>query len=133
MATSQGLDSEEARLRLNLSIEEIARAFSGHDFNAVYPFLSDDVSWTLVGEEQLTGKADVIATCERTAGYLAGAKTEFRRFRTLVGEDWVVIDSLADYIDCDQETSTVASCDIYDFRDDALVAISSYTIELTGK
>jgi SnoaL-like domain len=115
---------------MTFSIEEIARAFSSHDFNAAYPHLADDVSWTLVGEVHLTGREDVIAACERSAAYLAESTTEFRRFRTLVGEDWVVVDSLAEYTDSQHQTSTVASCDIYDFRDGELSAISSYNIEL---
>ena len=118
---------------MNLSIEAIARAFSGHDFEAAYPYLADDVSWRIVGGEQLTGKAAVVGACEQSAAYLAEAATEFRQFRTLVGESWVVIDSLADYTDTEHKTSTVASCDIYDFQDGMLSEISSYNIELTER
>ena len=39
---------------MNSGIEEIARAFSGHQFEAAYPYLDDDVTWSLVGGRELT-------------------------------------------------------------------------------
>ena len=111
---------------------EIARAISSHRFEEAFPYLADDVSWTIVGAEPIAGKAAVIATCEESAAYLSGVTTEFRRFRTVVGENAVVIDSLADYVGPDGEKSTVASCDIYDFVDGRLTSIVSYNIEVAG-
>ena len=115
---------------MNSGIEEIARAFSGHQFEAAYPYLDDDVSWSLVGGQELTGKEAVRAECEESASYLAGVTTDFRRFRALVGPDWVVIDSLAEYTDPQGEVSAVASCDIYDFSDGLIRRIASYNIAL---
>lgn len=115
---------------MNLTIEEIARAFSGHNFQATYAYLIDNVAWTTVGDEHLAGKDDVIGRCEQSAAYLSDVKTEFRRFRVLVGDDWVVVDSLAEYTDREAKSSIVASCDIFDFRDGMLSEITSYNIEL---
>jgi ketosteroid isomerase-like protein len=112
-------------------IEEIARAFSGHAFKAAYPYLDEDVTWTLVGERELRGKEAVIKACEESTAYLSDVTTEFRRFRTLVGENWVV-DSLAEYTDRDGEVSVVASCDIFDFRDGMIGRIASYNIALNN-
>ena len=72
----------------------------------------------------------MIGKCEQSAAYLSGVKTEFRRFRTLFGEDWVVIDSLAEYTDRDANSSLVASCDIFTFKDRMLAEITSYNIAL---
>ena len=118
---------------MNLTIEDVARAFSGHDFEAAYPYLADRVVWTIVGEERLEGKAEVIAACERTAAYLAQANTEFQRLRALVGDDRVVIDSLAEYTDSDGSVSAVDSCDLYDFEDGKLIAIATYNISVGDK
>ena len=115
---------------MNSGIEEIARAFSGHQFEAAYPYLDDDVTWLVVGGRELTGKESVQAECEESASYLAGVTTDFRRFRALVGVDWVVIDSLAEYTDPKGEVSVVASCDIYDFSDGMIRRIASYNIAL---
>jgi len=45
------------------------------------------------------------------------------------GEDFVVIDSLAEYTD-KTSTFTVASCDIFKFRDGKVAEITSYTTEV---
>ena len=111
-------------------IEEMARAFSGHAFESAYPYLDEDVSWTLVGERELRGKEAVVKACEESAADLSDVTTEFRRFRTLVGENWVVIDSLAEYTDRQHEVSVVASCDIYDFKDGMIGRIASHNIAL---
>ena len=92
-------------VQLSNGIGEIARAFSGHRFEAAYPHLADDVSWSIFGDRELTGKEAVMAACEESASYLAEVTTEFRRFRALAGEDWVVIDSLAEYTDREHEVS----------------------------
>jgi len=110
--------------------EEIARAISGHRFDVAYPYLEDDVTWTLVGQGRLEGKEAFIGACETTATELNGVSTEFRQFRVLAGEDWVVIDSLAAYAAADAPTANVASCDIYLFTDGRLSELTSYNIEL---
>jgi ketosteroid isomerase-like protein len=113
--------------------ERIARAFSSHRFEAALPHLADDVVWTIVGSQPVMGPKAVKKACERTAAYLAKVTTEFQRFRTVVGEDSVVVDSLARYTadGADtSDTSIVASCDIYDFVDGRVSEIVSYTVEL---
>jgi ketosteroid isomerase-like protein len=116
---------------MRATIEDIARAFSGHDFEAIYPYLADDATWSVVGDEELAGKEAITRACDRLAADLAGVRTDFRRFRALVGGDWVVVESLADYTDREQQVSVVASCDIYDFRDGMLAAITSFNVALS--
>lgn len=115
---------------MNLTTAQIAEAFSRHDFATTYPYLSDDVQWNLVGKETLSGKETVITTCEQSAAYLKTVTTTFSRFFVVVGDNGVVIDSISDYVDADQQTSRVASCDIYEFADGKITQITSYTIEL---
>lgn len=117
---------------LSHTIEEIARAFSSRDFEAAFPYLVADVTWEIVGGEHLTGAEEIRGACERSAANLSGVTTEFRRFRTVAGDDFVVTDTLADYTDPEGNKSTVASCDIYDFDTGRISAIVSYNIELTG-
>jgi hypothetical protein len=42
----------------------------------------------------------------------------------VAAENCVVIDSRAEYVDAEGESSQVASCDIYDFIDGSLAAIT---------
>ena len=117
-------------LTTDLTTEKIARAFSSHRFELALPHLADDVVWTLVGADPLIGRKAVKKACERTAAELAGVTTEFQRFRTVVGEDSVVVDSLARYTEPGGDVSIVASCDVYDFDDGRITEIVSYTVEL---
>ena len=110
--------------------EEIARAISAHRFDLAYPYLEDDVTWTLVGHGRLGSREAFIGACEATVAELNGVSTEFHQFRVLAGEEWVVIDSVAAYGAVDAPTTTVASCDIYRFRDGRVTELTSYNIEL---
>ena len=117
---------------VGLTIGQIAEAFSHHRFTEVYPCLSDDVQWTLVGDRTFAGKAAVTAMCEESAAYLSTVTTAFSRFKVVVGEDSVVVDSRASYTDGDGMVSSIASCDIYEFADGSLLSeITSYTVELS--
>ena len=107
----------------------IAEAFSRHEFLATFEHLADDIEWNNVGGEQHRGREAVIAACTATAEALATAQVAFARFRTIAAADTVVIDSQANYVDEDG-TSTVASCDIYDFKNDRLTTITSYAVEV---
>jgi len=112
------------------TIEEIARAFSGHQFAEVYPHMAANVEWDLIGASPLRGQDAVIEACEQSLDQLAETTTDFARFRAVVGSDAVVIDSLATYTDANGEKSVVASCDIYDFAGGELIKITSYTLEV---
>lgn len=112
------------------TIEEIGHAFSSHEFAEAYPHLALDVRWDLVGGSPLNGRDAVIAACEESLAYLSQATTDFRRFRSVVGTDVVVVDSLAEYSGADGQTSVVASCDIYDFANGEVAVITSYTVEV---
>lgn len=48
---------------------------------------------------------------------------------TEIGE---AFDSRAEYVDAEDESSLIASCDIIEFDDGNLAAITSYTVELEG-
>lgn len=116
---------------MSLTHQEIAEAFSRHDFNAAYGYLAGGVVWNLVGGQQLVGRDSVIAECENSASYLTTVETRFVKFRVLSGEDWVVVDSTAVYESPQEARSTVASCDIFQFSAGMIVEITSYNIAIS--
>jgi hypothetical protein len=67
-----------------------------------------------IGGDHDRGKQAVVEACEASSAHLHGVMTTLRDFRVIVADASVVIVSAADYLDGDG-TSTVASCDIYDF------------------
>ena len=114
----------------NMNTKQIAEAISHHQFEKAYEHFSDDITWNMIGGEVIRGKAEVKKICEESATYLATVKTTFTKSKTFVGENFVVIDSSAEYLDDKNEKSIVSSCDIYEFEDTKLVEITSYNIEL---
>lgn len=114
----------------NATPEEIAQAFSSHRFEVALPYLADDIVWSLVGDEPVLGRDAVEKLCRKSAVELSEVTTEFQRFRTVVGDDSVVVDSLARYTGDGGDVSVVASCDIYDFVDGRVTELVSYTIEI---
>ena len=115
---------------MDLSIEEIARAISGHRFEDATPYLSENVVWELVGEAVLAGIQAVVDACASVAAELREGETSFEQFTVIAGPASVVIDSVAGYRAADGSLSRVASCDIYDFTGGQLTHIRSYNIEL---
>ncbi|MDG4824634.1 nuclear transport factor 2 family protein [Asanoa sp. WMMD1127] len=109
---------------------EVAEAFSRHEFHRTYAHLAPTVRWDVVGDRTHEGSAAVRETCEASAAWLADARTTFTKFDVLTGPDFVVVDSTAEYVTADEPPSVVASCDIYRFAENQLVAITSYTVEL---
>lgn len=132
--TTESTESTDATVHVaTTETEKIARAFSSHRFELALPHLAADVVWTQVGRSPLIGRKAVKKAIERTASDLSKVTTEFQRFRTVVGDEAVVVDSLARYTDADGGVSIVASCDIFDFdAEGCITEIVSYTVELPG-
>lgn len=108
---------------------DFAEAFSGHAFASAFPALAEHVRWNLIGADALVGKAAVVAACEGTLAGLAGVETTFEEFKVVDGGDALVVHSVGRYVG-DEGTSRVASCDLYDFTDRVITAMTSYTVEL---
>ena len=116
---------------MGLTPTALAEAFSGHRFVETYPQIADHVEWILVGGPTLEGRQALVEACENTVHELAGTSTTFTKFRTVVCDLTVVVDSTAAYREPDGTTTVVGSCDLYDFdADDRIVMITSYTVEL---
>ena len=89
----------------------------------------------LVGAETIFGRDEVIGACQHTLSELVDTTTEFSRFFTIAGTDAVAVDAVAAYTGADGTTVVVSSCDIYEFTDDLVTTITSYTavIEAAGE
>src|SRR5215213_1364521 len=115
---------------MKIELKPIAEAFSTHKFETTYQHFSDEITWDLIGGEVIRGKEAVIKTCNESSTYLSKVETTFKKFKIFVGENSVVIDSLAEYSDEKNDKSVVASCDIYEFKGDKLHKVTSYTVEI---
>ncbi|MHA7262226.1 nuclear transport factor 2 family protein [Arthrobacter sp. TMN-37] len=112
------------------TMESVARAFSGHRFEDALPHIDEDVTWELVGGDDVNGKPAVAGICGSLTRDLADVRTDFERFRVVAAGECVVVDSAARYSGADGSLSRVASCDLYDFVDGRVARIRSYNVEL---
>ncbi|WP_165968665.1 nuclear transport factor 2 family protein [Arthrobacter crusticola] len=115
---------------MQMDMETVARAFSGHKFEDAIPRLNDDIDWELVGGEDVHGKPAVVRICESLTEDLTDVHTDFEQFRVMVAGESVIVDSVARYAGADGSLSRVASCDIYDFAQGRVARIRSYNVEL---
>lgn len=111
---------------------DLAEAFSSHRFRDTYDHLAVDVTWVSVGGSITRGREAVVAVCEGTLVELAGTTTEFTRFRSVADTATAAVDVVGRYTAADGGTSTVASCDIYEFDGDSIARITSYAVELSA-
>lgn len=112
-----------------LTARAVAEAFSEHRFEEAFPSLAEDVIWRMPGGDDLAGREAVVAACRSTSAALADTPIQVERFIVIDGGDVVAVDTVTRYGEKD-DISTVASCDIYEYRDDLIIQITSYTVEV---
>ena len=114
---------------MSLTIEQIAEAFCSHRFAKTFPYMADDIIWTMIGREKLIGREAVIAHCNKGLKFLETVSTTELQLKIYCAETCVIVEGAAQFQDKEDQTSSVASCDIFRFSDGWLVEIKSYVID----
>lgn len=112
-----------------MNTDEIARAFSGHRFEETFDSLAPDAVWHLVGQARLEGREAIVAACRGTTEETAAAETAWLRFVSTGAGSVVAVDAIGRYSG-PEGVSVVSSCDVYEFADGRITAITSYAVEL---
>lgn len=107
--------------------KQIALAFSGGNFEFCYPYLADDITFNIVGNEAVSGKDAVIDFCNKTAQYFTRVTTKFELDNVIVDKNCVAINGTAEFY-VDDRVNCVSSCDVYKFAHGKLKEITSYCI-----
>ncbi len=115
---------------MSLDMYQIGEAFCSWRFAETYPYMADDIKWNIVGRKELMGRAAVIARCEESAKFLETVLATLTKLKVIRAETCVVVEGAAHFQHHDNHTSSVASCDVFQFSDERLVEITSYVIEL---
>jgi ketosteroid isomerase-like protein len=114
--------------------KQISLEFSGGNFEFAYPHLADDATWNIIGNEMLTGKADIIEFCNKTAEYFTQVTTEFKTDNIIIDGDCIAINGTAEFfIEKENRSNHISSCDVYKFKDGKLQEITSYCISTDKK
>jgi hypothetical protein len=115
---------------MSLNIDQIAEAFCSYRFGETYPYMTDEIKWNIVGREELIGREAVIDQCNQSANFLKTVSTTFIKLKINRSETFVAVEGIAQFQDQENQTSSVASCDIFQFSDGRLVEITSYVLDL---
>lgn len=115
---------------MSFDIYQIAEAFCNWRFAETYPYMADEIKWNIVGREELVGRDAVIAHCVKSAKFLETVSPTVPKLKIHRAENCVLVEGAAQFQDQKNQTSSVASCDVFRFSDKRLVEITSYVIEL---
>ena len=115
---------------MSLNIDQIAAAFCSYRFAMTYPYLANEIKWNIVGKEELVGREAVIDQCDKAAKFFETVSATITKLKINRAEPFVVVDGAAQFQDQENQTSSVASCDVFRFSDGRLVEITSYVIAL---
>lgn len=111
------------------SKKEIAEAFSTGNFELAFPYLSEKISWNVIGENVFQGKSPVIDNCEKTAEYFKSVQTDFKTEDIIVSDNKVVIRGTGEFFKDGKRVNIIIACDVYEFDDNhELETIYSYCI-----
>ena len=113
-----------------LNIDQIAEAFCSHRFVVTYPYMADEIKSNIVGREELISREAVIDRCDKSAKFLETVSTTITKLKIYRAETCVIVEGAAQFQDQENQTSGVASCDVFQFSDGRLVEITSYVIDL---
>jgi len=91
---------------MSLDIDQIAEAFCSHRFAVTYPYMADEIKWTIVGREELAGREAVIDQCDESAKFLEAVSTTITKLKINHAETFVVVEGAAQFQDQENQTSS---------------------------
>lgn len=118
---------------MQLTNQEICEAFSKGNFEITYNYLAEDIEWNIIGDKILKSKNSVIDFCNKTAQYFSEVTTIFSITNLITEGNCVVINGTAQFVNKQDKTTHVSSCDVYRFKVDKLQDITSYCIITSNK
>lgn len=92
--------------------------------------MADEIKWNMIGREELIGREAVIEHCNKSSKFLETVSSTITKLKTYRVENYVILEGAAQFQDQENQTSSVASCDVFHFSDGRLVEITSYVIDL---
>lgn len=110
-------------------LASIAESFSIGEFQAVFPYLDENIVWAVIGENQFIGKQAVIDNCLQVEHYFNSVTTQFETLGIITDHNKIVINGTAEFIKDNKQVSFISACDIYEFNSkNKIASITSYCI-----
>lgn len=114
---------------MSLTMDQIAEAFCSHRFVETFPYMAEDIQWNMIGKEECIGREAVIAHCNKGLKFLETVSTTSLHLKIYRAETCVIVEGAAQFQGKDNQTSSVASCDVFQFSNGKLIEITSYVID----
>jgi ketosteroid isomerase-like protein len=115
---------------MNLTKEQIAKAFSNGEFEKTYEFIAENAEWIVVEENHFKGKQSILQNCEQVGAYFKSVTTLFITHNIIVDGNNVVINGTAEFFRENKRVSLISACDVYEFNDkNQIQKITSYCIQ----
>ncbi len=109
--------------------KEIAVSFSNGNFETTFPYLSENITWHVIGEILFQGKSEVMANCKQTSEYFKTVQTEFKTDDIIESDAKIVVRGSVEFSRDGKRLNYILACDVYEFNDDnKLENILSYCI-----
>ena len=110
-------------------VEKVDAAFGQNNLEGFLSFCTEDVEWTIVGEKNVKGK-------ESIRQWMATIESEPPRFqvKNVIAEgDFVTAYGDMTMKDKDGNAVPYAYCDIYRFRGDKIVELTSFVVRTAAR
>jgi len=108
-------------------VQKINQAFRDNDMEAFVSYCADDITWTMVGNETVTGKQGILDFMKGMPGNCEPVLTEKL---IIAGEDSAACTGTMEMPNPDGSTYHGAFCDVYQFENGKVKTIDTYIIEL---
>ncbi len=113
-----------------MTTKEVAQNFSMGEFSSVYDRIAEKAVWTVLGENEYTGKDAILNYCEQVSSYFRSVETKFATTHIIAEGRKVVVSGTAEFIRGGKTVSFISACDVYEFSEtDQIEKISSYCIQ----
>lgn len=108
---------------------EIAKAFSGGQFEQCFGYLTDETTWNTPGEQYLKGRTEIEAFCIKVASYFRSVTTRFTQLNLIENDCCIAINGTAEFFRDGEKLAFISSCDVYEFdTENRIKTITSYCI-----
>jgi uncharacterized protein (TIGR02246 family) len=110
-------------------IEKVNAAFARGDTEGFLGFCTDDITWTMVGDETVKGK-DAI---RKWMSSMPGETPKFTVEYVVADSDIVMARGDMTMKDKDGKPASYAYCDVYRFRGDQIAELNAFVIKTEPK
>jgi hypothetical protein len=101
---------------MSLEIEQIAKTFISHKFEATFPYMADEIKWIVIGREENLGKEAVMAKCADARKFLATVTTTFEKLQATRAGETVFVEGACLFRDGEGQTSAWPAATSLSFR-----------------